>query len=367
MQNIYLGTRKGLFRLVPAGNTWKIQDVWFLGDHISMLHADDRTGTLYASIMHGHFGVKLHRSEDGGKTWQESGVPSYPERPDDAEDKDQWGKPIPWSLQQIWALEAGHTAGELWCGTIPGGLFRTTNGGADWQLVESLWNMPERAKWMGGGADLPGIHSVCVHPTDPQQVLVGVSCGGAWRTCDGGHTWHIRSQGMRAEFMPPELQYDPIAQDPHLVVQCRTQPEKLWCQHHNGIFRSINGGEAWTEIENVKPACFGFAVAVHPHDGDTAWFLPGIKDEKRIPVDGKLVVTRTRDGGQSFTSLTNGLPQEHAYDLVYRHALTIDQTGNSLAFGSTTGSCYTTVDQGDSWQCVSEHLPPIYCVKFGQG
>jgi hypothetical protein len=103
---------------------------------------------------------------------------------------------------------------------------------------------------------------------------------------------------------------------------------------------------------------------VHPHDGDTAWFVPAIKDERRIPVDGKVVVTRTRDGGRSFEVLRDGLPQEHAYDLTFRHALDVDETGDRLAFGSTTGSLWVTEDQGDRWQCVSTHLPPIYCVRF---
>ena len=94
-------------------------------------------------------------------------------------------------------------------------------------------------------------------------------------------------------------------------------------------------------------------------------------DAKTIPAagvavvrDGKVVVARTRDGGQNYEILRNGLPQNHAYDLTYRHGLDIDETGNRLAFGSTTGSLWVTEDQGDSWQCVSEHLPPIYCVRF---
>ena len=92
--------------------------------------------------------------------------------------------------------------------------------------------------------------------------------------------------------------------------------------------------------------------------------MPGIKDELRIPVDGKLVVTRTRDGGKTWQSLTNGLPQTHAYDLAYRHALTIDKTGNRLAFGTTTGNVYVTEDQGESWQTLSNSLPPVHAVRF---
>ncbi|MBI3897036.1 MAG: hypothetical protein HY308_01935 [Gammaproteobacteria bacterium] len=83
-----------------------------------------------------------------------------------------------------------------------------------------------------------------------------------------------------------------------------------------------------------------------------------------MPVNNQLVVTRTRDGGKSFEVLRTGLPQQHSYDLVYRHGLTIDATGNSLAFGSTTGNLWVSDNQGDSWQLVSSYLPPIYSVRF---
>ncbi len=69
-------------------------------------------------------------------------------------------------------------------------------------------------------------------------------------------------------------------------------------QHHNGVFRSTDGGENWQEVPRVPPSVFGFAVAVHPRDPNTAWFVPAIKDETRAPVDGRLVVARTRDGGK---------------------------------------------------------------------
>ena len=89
-----------------------------------------------------------------------------------------------------------------------------------------------------------------------------------------------------------------------------------------------------------------------------------ISDEKRIPVDGEVVVSRTRDGGNTFEVLRKGLPQEHAYDLTFRHALDVDETGNRLAFGSTTGSLWISEDQGDTWQQIASHLPPVYCVRF---
>jgi photosystem II stability/assembly factor-like uncharacterized protein len=116
-------------------------------------------------------------------------------------------------------------------------------------------------------------------------------------------------------------------------------------------------------LKDVAPSNFGFATVVHPDDPDTAWFVPAVKDECRVPVEAKVVVNRTRDGGRTFQILNEGLP-ENAYDLVYRHGLDIDKTGNQLVMGSTTGSLWVSEDQGDSWQCISQNLPPIYCVRF---
>lgn len=55
---------------------------------------------------------------------------------------------------------------------------------------------------------------------------------------------------------------------------------------------------------------------------------------QRTTVDGSLFVARTEDGGNAWTELRNGLPQEHAYDVVYRHALANHE--DVLAFGNDT-------------------------------
>lgn len=362
---LLVGTRKGLFRIERgADGQWSIARSWFLGDPVSMVLPETGGRRLHAALDLGHFGVKLRRSEDGGETWSEAPVPSYPTKPDGPEDKDPMrGVDLPWSTQLIWSLEAG-APGELWCGTVPGGLFRSSDGGEHWALMRSLWDDPRRRQWMGGGYDFAGIHSILVDPRDPAHLTVGVSVGGVWTTRDAGASWELIGEGLRNAYMPPERAGDPLAQDAHRIVQCPADPDRLWMQHHNGIFTSDDGGRRWRELQGVPPSSFGFAVAVHPHEPDTAWFVPAAKDEQRIPVDAELVVTRTRDGGRSFDILNKGLPDEPAYDLVYRHALDIAPDGERLAFGSTTGSLWVSEDQGDTWQSVSKHLPPILCARF---
>ena len=362
-----VATRKGLFTLDRGASKWSIGRVSFLGDNCTLVMHDPRNGELIAALNHGHFGIKMHRSRDGGETWSEIATPKYPEKPADHVPKGPAGsKPADWSLKLVWSLApgGGDEPGVVWCGTLPGGLFKSENRGDSWELNRPLWDNPLREQWFGGGADHPGIHSICVDPRDARHVAIGVSCGGVWSTRDGGLTWQPPGRGMRAEYMPPEQQFEPNLQDPHIVVQCRANPEVLWVQHHNGIFKSTDAGASWNEITDVKPSAFGFVVAVHPQDANTAWFIPAVKDEKRYPMGGRVIVNRTRDGGKTFEALTRGLPQEHAYDLVFRHGLDVDETGNRLAFGSTTGSVWISEDGGDSWQTVSSNLPPVYAVRF---
>jgi photosystem II stability/assembly factor-like uncharacterized protein len=373
---LHVATRKGLFSIERKFTGWSIENVSFLGDNCTLILPDPRPNkltngngevTLYAALDHGHFGVKMHRSNNGGKDWQPIASPVYPQKPVDYKPRvPAEGKTYDWILKLVWSLSHGgpDQDGVLWAGTLPGGLFKSENHGESWELVRSLWDRPEREEWFGGGAEYPGIHSVCVNPRDPNHIIIGVSCGGAWITRDGGRTWNIGGKGMRAEYMPPERAYDTNIQDPHLIAQCAANPDVLWVQHHNGIFKSTDGAASWSEIPGVQPSVFGFAVAAHPKDPNTAWFVPAVKDEKRIPAAGKVVVNRTTDGGKSFTTLTKGLPQEHAYDLVFRHALDVDETGERLAFGSTTGSVWISEDGGDSWQTISTHLPPVYAVRF---
>lgn len=353
---LLIATRKGLLEVRRDAGAWSVAKTHFLGSPVSMSLRDPRDGAIYAALDLGHFGVKLHRSDDDGATWDEIAAPSYAGvgEGDDAP-----------SLKLIWSLETGgpDEPGVLWAGTLPGGLFKSEDRGASWTLNRSLWDRPERAKWFGGGYDQPGIHSICVHPNDSRTLNIAVSCGGVWETNDGGETWTLGGQGMIAAYMPPEQAGDLDIQDVHRMVRAPTAPDTLWVQHHNGAFHSTAGIGAWSEL-TIPPSSFGFAVAVHPKAPGTAWFAPAVKDEFRVPVDGRLVVAKTTDGGRSFRPIGEGLPQKDAFDLIYRHGLDVDETGDRLALGSTTGNLWVSEDGGEAWAEVSGHLPPIYSVRF---
>ena len=361
-----VGTRKGLFRWScdrDDAARWRIVARDFVGEPVTAFFAWPDARDWLVALRTGHFGVKMRSSTDGGATWREANAPAYGAKPRIPEGEDE--DPHPWSVDQVWVLEGqdASVANRLWAGTIPGGLFRSDDRGATWALNESLWSNPDRRRWFGGGYDYPGVHSICVSPSDPDDLVVGVSCGGVWRTRDGGATWTV-GRGLRAEYLPPEQSADPITQDPHRLIRCRAAPDVLWMQHHNGIWRSRDGGSSWEEIHGATPSRFGFAVAVDPNDPDRAWFVPAKSDACRVPVGSRMSVSVTRDGGRSWSRLERGLAGEECYHLVYRHGLAVSGDGRCMAMGSTTGSLWTSSDGGENWTTLSTSLPPIYAVAF---
>jgi hypothetical protein len=364
MNTLLVGSRKGLFVLERSTQpSWQITALHFAGEPVSQVLADPRDGTWYAALRLGHFGIKLHRSADRGKSWTEVASPAFPPKPLEG----SWAEDTtPWTVDMIWSLAAGGAAepGVLWAGCLPAGLFKSEDHGASWTLNTPLWHEPRRKQWLGGGYDHAGIHSVLVDPRDAAHITLGISCGGVWQTHDGGASWALTASGMKADFMPPERAFDENIQDVHRVVQCISNPDVLWAQHHCGIYRSVDAGKKWQFIETPAPSGFGFAVASDPHDAQRAWFVPAKADSCRIPVNGQMVVTRTDDGGKRFMAAKNGLPQQHAYHLAYRHALDVAADGQTLAMASTTGGLWVSADAGDSWQTASQHLPPVAVVQF---
>ncbi|MEP6757108.1 MAG: glycosyl hydrolase [Chthonomonadales bacterium] len=357
-ETLLLGTRKGLFIYQKTGEGWVKHSQHFLGIPVSVATRDPKTGLLWASLDHGHWGHHLHVSPDLGATWREIPVPTYPE---DAEYKP--GKPA--TLEKIWSLlPSAHHSGRMYIGTAPGGLFYTDDEGASYHLFQALWDQPSRqTEWFAGGEDSVGpvIHSVIEHPNNRDHLYVGISCAGVFETQDGGATWLPKNKGLIANFMPdPHCE---IGHDPHCLVMCQSSPNVLWQQNHCGIFHSNDGGANWIHIVPTNSvAGFGFPICVDPNDPDTAWVVPAISDECRIAVDGALCASRTTDGGKTWVDYRNGLPQSDCFDIVFRQCLA--QSGNDLAFGSTTGNVFVSDDRGENWSCLTNCLPPVYSIQF---
>ena len=381
---ILVGTRKGTFFVEKVSGRWTPRLAGHAGAGVNFVARDPHTGTLWAALGHGHWGAKLSRSTDDGASWQDAPQIKYPEGarylapPDPTEDGVAPGeaKLRDATLLKLWCI-GFNPGGRIYVGTIPGGLFTSRDNGETFELDRALWNHESRGgdhfSGQGGrvthwyrtpaseGEFAPGIHSIITDPRDPDHLLVAISTAGVLETTDGGKTWRGRNKGMLNDYLP-----DPAAEwghDPHFVTRCPGAPDHVWQQNHSGVFYSADGAATWKRVSQPEHGVhFGFPVCVDPAVGTTAWLVPGKADMERTAIDGALFVARTEDGGQSWQQLREGLPQRNAYDVVYRHAF--GNSGDSLAFGSTTGNLYVSENRGDRWQSIATNLPPIYSVRF---
>jgi photosystem II stability/assembly factor-like uncharacterized protein len=193
---------------------------------------------------------------------------------------------------------------------------------------------------------------------------IAISTGGVYRTDDGGKSWQARNVGVRAQFLPPDQQYPEFGQCVHKIVSHPTNPKRLFLQNHWGLYRSDNAADSWTDIANGVPSDFGFALEIDHNEPNTAYIIPLESDEFRCTPEAKLRVYKTSNAGDSWEALTNGLPQENAFETILRDGMAGDtRKPMGIYFGTRNGKLFGSNDAGASWYPIEEGLPPVVCVK----
>ena len=385
---VLVGTHKGAFVLTSDGKrkNWDVRGPFFAGweiYHVKGSPVDpDR---LYASQTSGWFGQIIQRSNDGGKTWEQPGVPpgkaaeTSPGMPPMQSNKFVYdtspgsGKPLtthqwydgtqhPWEFKRVWHMEPSLTDPDtVYAGVEDAALFRSTDGGENWQELAGLRGHRTGPQWQPGAGGM-GLHTIVLDPTNPERIYVAISAAGAFRTDDGGTSWRPINQGLRSQYIP-----DPKAEVGHCVHRIamhRSRPGVLFMQKHWDIMRTDDAGETWREVSGNLPTDFGFVVDIHAHEPETIYVVPIKSDSEHYPLDGKLQVYRSRTGGNHWEALTNGLPQKDCYVNVLRDAMAVDTLDScGVYFGTTGGQVYASADAGDTWAPIVRDLPAVFSVE----
>ncbi|MFV2088130.1 WD40/YVTN/BNR-like repeat-containing protein [Micromonospora sp. LOL_021] len=351
-----IGTEKGLFLAASTDDRrgWQVGGPHFAMTAVYAVAIDKRRAVprLLASVASSHYGPSVATSDDLGRTWSE------PEQPPAAFPADTGA-----TLERVWQLTPASAAEPdvVYAGSQPSALFRSTDGGASFELVRPLWEHPHRPHWEAGFGG-QAIHTVLPDPRDPAALLVAMSTGGVYRSADAGASWAPGNAGIRAYFLPDE--WPEFGQCVHKVARDAVDPDRLYAQNHHGVYRSDDAGATWSSIADGLPSDFGFPIAAHPHRSGVIYTFPLVADSRRFPVDDRCRVFRSADAGATWQPLTAGLPQHPYYPAVLRDALTTDDAPTAgVYFGTRSGDVFASRDEGDSWQPVATGLPDVLCVR----
>src|SRR5438093_6832692 len=379
---VSVGTRKGAFVLTSDGKRakWDVSGPHFAGwemYHLKGSPADPNR--LYASQTSAWFGQIIQRSDDGGKTWFQPGTPAgeattTPDGMPQGESNKfvydgipgshQWydGTPHPWEFKRVWHLEPSLTdADTVYAGVEDAALFRSTDGGQNWNELAGLRGHGSGATWAPGAGGL-GLHTILLDPANAKRMFIAISAAGAFRTDDEGASWKPINRGLKSQHIPnPEAETGHCV---HRIAMHRSRPNTLFMQKHWDVLRTDNAGDQWTEVSGNLPTDFGFVIDVHAHDPETVYVVPIKSDSEHYPLDGKLRVYRSRTGGNEWEALTQGLPQRDCYVNVLRDAMAVDSLEScGVYFGTTGGQVYGSTDGGDTWTAIVRDLPAVLSVE----
>jgi photosystem II stability/assembly factor-like uncharacterized protein len=361
---LLVGTRKGAFVLNSDGKrrNWNISGPHFAGWEIyHMKGSPADPDRIYASQTSGWFGQIVQRSNDGGQTWEPVGNKFIY---DGVPGTHQWydGTPHPWEFKRVWHFEPSlNDPDTVYAGVEDAAIFRTTDGGRNWQELSGLRGHGTGPKWQPGAGGLC-LHTIILDPQNPQRMYIAISAAGAFRTDDGAQSWKAINRGLVSEFIP-----DPNAEVGHCVHHVSmhpSRPETLYMQKHWDVMRSDNAGDNWREVSGNLPTDFGFVIDVHAHEPETIYVVPIKSDREHFPLDGKLRVYRSRSGGNEWEELSKGLPERDTYVNVLRDAMSVDSLDPcGIYFGTTGGQVYGSNDSGDTWTPIAEHLPAVLSIE----
>jgi photosystem II stability/assembly factor-like uncharacterized protein len=250
--------------------------------------------------------------------------------------------------------------------------------------VEGINSHEYRQYWTGTGSGDSCIHSIQVDPREPKRIFLCVGAGGSYWSEDDGESWELFSHnaiatgpgakqrlaafaaqtgGEAAGALPPDK--DPAGLDElhHMEID-EKNPDRIWGMAHWGVFRSTDRGANWTDVTEGLPSFHGFPIAVTRREPDAVFVVPLDLGRDNFRVTGQgFSVYRTRDSGESWERLNNGLPESNSYQSVYREGLDtdgLDQEG--VYVGTSNGQVFASNDGGDHWQRLPGDLPPVLSV-----
>jgi len=192
----------------------------------------------------------------------------------------------------------------IYIGAASGGIFKTTNTGASWVNVFS----EAATLWIG---------DLAIDPNNPQVIWAGtgeanassqsVRGDGIYKSVNGGETWQFSGLEESAYF--GRIVVDHANSNRVFAAVCG---DLFTPDSHRGIYRTNDGGTSWQQILFVNDSTSAIDIVQHPTNPDILYAamwerMRGLNYRRSFgPGSG---IWKTIDGGENWTELTGGLPQ----------------------------------------------------------
>ena len=325
---LLIGTANGLFRATPANSHFEaslvgLKDCGFIRSPVVVDSSDP--SRLYVGATRG--GVFM--STDGGSTWRES------------------NKGI--IHRDVWCVVQHAGTGTLYAGASPASVYISRDHGESWQECESLGRLPTTKGWTGPQPPhVSRMKWVDVYAGDANLIYGAIEEGWAVRSRDGGESWQ---------------QIDTVDHDGHMIAMMRNNPSVVIATTGKGMFRSADGGETWSESnKGLSGRCYTPAhLVLHPKD--PAVLLTAVTQVGPggwAKQDPGTTFCRSGDQGLSWDLLPGGLP----HPTPVARSLAVDPSAPETFFaGMLDGSVWMSEDGGESFRSVVEGLPQATSVK----
>ena len=200
------------------------------------------------------------------------------------------------------------TPATLYAGVDGGGVFKTTDGGWNWDTANN-------------GLTSVNVQSLAIDPKTPTTLYVGTGNRGIFKSTDGGGTWNITNIGLKNSTVAA------LAIDP-------TAPTTIYTgTSGGGVFKSTDGGAHWSAANIGMTNAYVSALAIDPTTPTTIY--AGTSDG----------VFKTTDGGANWSAANTGLTGNHVV------ALAIDPTTPTTIYAGADDSCcvFKSTDGGANW------------------